>query len=264
MLSTILRHERAVVLGALLAATLLAWTYLLAGAGMPMAGSDMAGMDMSAMAGSADSMTMMPPHWSLGYAIMMFLMWAIMMVAMMLPSAAPAVLLAAALMRQRGGSTPFGPTGLFVAGYLAIWFGFSLIATLMQWGLDQAGLLSPEMTSLSVALSGGLLIATGLYQWTPWKRACLTQCRSPFELMTRYWNRGQFGPMLAGVRHGLFCLGCCWMIMVLLFVGGIMNIMWIAGLAVLVALEKLLPAGPRVSRVIGALLIVAGAIILVR
>ena len=269
MLSAILRHERAVVLGALLAVTLLAWSYLLAGAGMnsagmDMVGMDMAGMDMAGMAAGGGSMTMTPPHWTAGYAIMMFLMWAIMMVAMMLPSAAPAVLLAAALMRQRGGSVAFGPAGLFVAGYLAIWFGFSLIATLLQWGLDRAGLLPAQMTSLSVALSGGLMLATGLYQLTRWKRACLIQCRSPFELLTRYWNRGRLGPMLAGVRHGLFCLGCCWMIMALLFVGGVMNILWIAGLAVLVALEKLLPAGQRVSQVIGVLLIVAGAVVLVR
>jgi predicted metal-binding membrane protein len=260
-------------LGALLAVTLLAWSYLLAGAGMNTAGMDMAGVDMAGMdmAGmvmknmdaGGDTMTMMPPHWTAGYTIMMFLMWAIMMVAMMLPSAAPAVLLATALMRQRGGSAPFGPTGLFVAGYLVIWFGFSLIAVLLQWGLNRAGLLSAQMTSLSVALSGGLLIATGLYQLTPWKRACLIQCRSPFDLLTRYWNRGRLGPMLAGVRHGLFCLGCCWMFMALLFVGGVMNILWIAGLAILVALEKLLPAGPRISQAIGALLMVAGAIVLV-
>jgi predicted metal-binding membrane protein len=263
MLSTILRHERAVVLGALLGVTLLAWGYLLTGAGMNPAGMDMAGEDMAGMDAGGGSMPMMPPHWTFGYASMMFLMWAIMMVAMMLPGAAPAVLLAAALMRQHGGSARFGPTGLFVAGYLVIWFGFSLIAALLQWGLDRAGLLSAHMTSLSVALSGGLLIATGLYQLTPWKRACLIQCRSPFELLIRYWNRGRLGPMQAGARHGLFCLGCCWMFMALLFVGGVMNILWISGLAVVVALEKLLPAGPRVSQVIGVLLLLAGAAVLV-
>src|ERR1700709_627009 len=211
MLSALLRRDRMLVLAALLVVILLAWSYLLLGAGIEMEQMDMGGGQMMQMA----------PAWTVGYAALIFLMWAIMMMAMMLPSAAPAVLLAAALMRQRGDNRIFGPTGLFVLGYLLIWFGFSLTATALQWGLDRAGLLSADMASGSAALAGLLLIAAGLYQWTPVKQACLVQCRSPFEQLTKYWRQNKFGPLLAGVMHGLFCLGCCWLLMALLFVGGL-------------------------------------------
>jgi predicted metal-binding membrane protein len=253
MLSALLRRERMLVLAALLAVILLAWSYLLLGAGIQMEQMEMGGGQMMLMA----------PEWTANYAALIFLMWAIMMMAMMLPSAAPAVLLAAALMRQRGGDRIFGPTGLFVLGYLLIWFGFSVAATALQWGLDRAGLLSADMSSGGL-LAALLLIAAGLYQWTPLKQACLIQCRSPFEHLTKYWRRGPLGPMLAGVGHGAFCLGCCWMLMALLFVGGLMNVLWIAGLALLVLIEKLLPVGPRISRLTGIALMVWGTIVLFR
>jgi predicted metal-binding membrane protein len=184
--------------------------------------------------------------------------------AMMLPSAAPAILLAAALMRQRGGGRVFGPTGLFALGYLEIWFGFSLFATVLQWGLDRVGLLSEDMAVGGPALAGLLLIAAGLYQWTPLKQTCLVQCRSPFQHLVKYWRQGAFGPMLAGARHGVFCLGCCWMLMALLFVGGLMNVLWVAALAFLIMIEKLLPIGPRISRLGGIALMIWGAIVLFR
>jgi predicted metal-binding membrane protein len=252
MLLGLLRHDRMVVLAGLLAVTLLAWGYLLLGAGMGQ--MDMGGRQMMLMA----------PAWSARYAALVFLMWAIMMMAMMLPSAAPTILLAAALMRQRGGDRIFGPTGLFVLGYLVIWFGFSMVATALQWSLDRSGLLSAGMASGNAILAGLLLITSGVYQWTPWKRACLVQCRSPFDNLTRYWRQGSMGPMIAGAWNGLFCLGCCWMLMALLFVGGVMNILWIAGLAVLILIEKVLPVGPRVSRLTGVALVVWGAIVLFR
>jgi predicted metal-binding membrane protein len=176
-------------------------------------------------------MMLIAPAWTWSYAGLIFLMWAIMMMAMMLPSVAPAILLASALMRERGGNRTFGPTALFVLGYLAIWFVFSVFATALQWGLDRIGLLSEDMASGSAILAGLLLIAAGVYQWTRLKQACLVQCRSPYEILTRYWRQGAFGPMQAGARHGLFCLGCCWMMMALLFVGGLMNVLWIAALA---------------------------------
>lgn len=254
MLSAVLRHDRMLVLACLVTVILLAWAYLLLGGGIGMEQMDMGGGQMMPM----------PPVWTPIYALLMLVMWVIMMMAMMLPSAAPAILLAAALMRQSGGNAPFGSTGLFVFGYLAVWFGFSLVAVASQWGLDRIGLLSADMASLNAILSGMLLIVAGLYQLSPWKQACLAQCRSPFHLITKYWRRGGMGPMLAGMGHGLFCLGCCWMIMALLFVAGVMNIMWISAIALLVALEKLLPAGPRVSQVTGILLMVWGAMVLVR
>jgi predicted metal-binding membrane protein len=176
MLRALLQHDRMLVLAGLLVVILLAWGWLLLGAGIEMEQMDMGGGQVMLMA----------PEWSASYAVVIFLMWAIMMMAMMLPSAAPAILLAAALMRQRGGNRIFGPTGLFVVGYLVIWFGFSLTATALQWGLDRAGLLSADMASGSAALAGLLLIAAGLYQWTPLKQACLVQCRSPFEQLIKY------------------------------------------------------------------------------
>jgi len=175
MLHALLRHDRLLVRAALLAVILLAWGYLLLGAGIEMEQMDMGG----------GQMMVKPPVWTASYATLTFLMWAIMMMAMMLPSAAPAILLAAALMRQRGGNHIFGLTGLFVLGYLVIWFGFSLVATGLQWGLDWTGLLSRDMASGNATLAGALLIAAGLYQWAPLKQACLVQCRSPFEHLTR-------------------------------------------------------------------------------
>jgi predicted metal-binding membrane protein len=254
MLRALLRHDRLVVFVGLLTVIMLAWGWLLLGAGIEMAQMDMGGGEIM----------LMEPEWSISYATLIFLMWAIMMMAMMLPSAAPAVLLAAALMRQRGGNHVYGPTGLFVLGYMVIWFSFSLVATALQWGLDRVGLLSEDMALGGATLVGSLLIAAGLYQWTPLKQACLVQCRSPFEHLTRYWRRGAFGPMLAGAGHGLFCLGCCWMLMTLLFVVGLMNVLWIAALALLVLIEKVLPIGPRVSRLTGITLMVWGTAVLFR
>jgi predicted metal-binding membrane protein len=254
MLRALLQHDRILALAGLLVVILLAWGWLLLGAGIDMEQMDMGGGQVMLMA----------PEWSVSYAAVIFLMWAIMMMAMMLPSAAPAILLAAALMRQRGGNRIFGLTGLFVLGYLVVWFGFSLVATALQWSLDRAGLLSVEMASGSATLAGLLLIAAGLYQWTPLKQACLVQCRSPFEQLIKYWRQNAFGPLLAGTMHGLFCLGCCWLLMALLFVGGLMNLLWIAALAFLILIEKLLPVGPHVSRLTGIALIIWGAVVLFR
>ena len=254
MLVALLRHDRALVLWGLIAVITLAWAWLLLGAGV--------GMEEMAMGGG--QIMMMAPAWTPGYAALVVIMWVVMMAAMMLPSAAPAILMVAALMRQRGDGRQLRASWVFACGYLAVWFGFSLMAAVLQWGLDQAGLLSDTMVSGSVVLAGLLLIAAGIYQWTPWKQACLRQCRSPFELLTRYWRQGALGPAWAGVRHGAYCLGCCWMLMALLFVGGLMNILWIAALAFLVFVEKLLPFGPRASRVAGAAMIVWGAVVLIR
>jgi predicted metal-binding membrane protein len=250
MLRALLQRDRMIVLVGLLTVILLAWGWLLFGAGIEMEQMDMGGGQIMLMA----------PEWSAGYAVIIFLMWAIMMMAMMLPSAAPAILLAAALMAQRNGNRLLGPAGLFVLGYLLVWLGFSLIATVLQFGLDRAELLSADMASANTKLAAVLLIVAGIYQWTPWKQACLVQCRSPAEQLTRFWRQGTSGPLRAGVMHGLFCLGCCWLLMALLFVGGLMNLLWIAALALLVLLEKLLPGGPRVSRLTGIALIVWGAV----
>ena len=249
MLQALLRQDRAIVLGGLVVVILLAWTYLLLGAGIEMDQMDMGGGQIMLMA----------PPWTPSYAILVFLMWAIMMLAMMLPSATPTILLVATLARNRnpGGASP--TAALFTLGYILVWTGFSVAATALQWGLDNAQMLSGEMATASTAIAGAVLIAAGIYQWTPLKQACLRHCRSPLAFLLHHWRPGGWGAVASGIRHGVFCLGCCWMLMALLFVGGLMNLLWIAGLSLLVLFEKLLPWGGRSSRVIGVMLIAWGA-----
>jgi predicted metal-binding membrane protein len=250
VLTRLLRHDRLVVLAALAVVVALAWVYLLLGAGIEMPQMDMGG----------GHFMLMPPAWTLGYALLIFLMWAIMMAAMMLPSAAPTILLVSALGRSGAGR---GTTAaLFGLGYVLVWMSFSLAATALQWALDTLGLLSATMAIADVAAAGIVLIAACVYQWTPLKQACLLHCRSPIAFLLNHWHRGAMGAVINGMRHGTFCLGCCWMLMLLLFVGGLMNLLWIAGLALLVLVEKLLPWGGRMSRVTGVVLIGSGIAVL--
>ena len=252
MLKALLRHDRYVVIAELAVIIALAWAWLLLGAGIE-------GMDMG-----GGQVMLMPPTWTPFYAILILVMWIVMMTAMMLPSAAPVILLVAALMRQGQGSRGQGAVWLFALGYLAVWSAFSVVATTLQWGLDSIGQLSVMMASNNAVLAGSLLILAGIYQWTPWKRTCLRHCRSPLEWVTRNWRKGLIGPARAGARHGLFCLGCCWLLMALLFVFGLMNILWIAALAILVFVEKVLPFGPRLSQATGVALAAWGVTILIR
>jgi len=249
-----LRHDRAVVLGSLALVVVLAWTYLLLGAGL--------GMEMMDMGGG--QMMVMLPAWSLGYGLVVFVMWAVMMLAMMLPSAAPVTLLIASLARKRAaaGGTVRARTALFVFGYLAVWLSFAAVATTLQWALDEAGLLSETMAFGDIVIAGSVLVAAGVYQWTRLKEACLRHCRSPLDFLLFHWRDSAFGAVASGIGHGLFCLGCCWMLMALLFVGGIMNLAWIAGIALLVLIEKTLPWGRRISQATGAVLIAWGVITL--
>jgi len=205
---------------------------------------------------------MQMPTWTAGYFLMMFLMWAIMMVGMMVPSVTPTVLIYASIARKSSAEgTPVAPTGAFVLGYIAIWIGFSGLATLAQWGLDRAALLSPMMVSRSASLGAALLIITGIYQWLPLKDKCLRQCRSPVDFITTHWQKGTMGAFRMGLSHGGYCLGCCWALMGLLFVGGVMNLLWIAGITLFVLLEKVLPLGDKGGRVMGVLMIATGAVI---
>ena len=159
---------------------------------------------------------------------------------------------------------PCQSDAVFASGYLLVWCGFSLAATLLQWGLDEAGLLSERMAFGNATLSGTVLVAAGVYQWTPLKDACLRHCRSPTEFLVRHWHPGTLGAVRTGVRHGLFCLGCCWMLTALLFVGGLMNLAWVGAIALFVLLEKTLPWGDWMGRLTGLLLVLWGATILVR
>jgi predicted metal-binding membrane protein len=249
-----LRRDRAVVLGSLTFVIILAWAYLFAGAGVEMETMDMGGGRTMAM----------PPEWTLAYGLVVFLMWAVMMVAMMLPSAAPVTLLVASIAtRRRAAGTLRGiSTAPFVLGYLAVWLGFAALATVLQWRLDAAELLSETIALASMRAAGLVLVVAGIYQWTPLKQACLRHCRSPLGFLLQHWRDGALGAFAGGARHGAFCLGCCWMLMVLLFVGGIMNLAWIAGIALLVLIEKTLPWGGSMARVTGAILAVWGAVTL--
>ncbi len=223
-----------------------------AGSGAMSEGSGMAMGDGMVMA-------MAPMAWSLGYAVLMFFMWWIMMVAMMLPSAAPMILLFARFNRtQRDKGAPYVPTGVFALGYLLVWAGFSLVAVTAQWGFERTGLLSSMMASTSVILGAALLIAAGVYQLTPLKHACLKHCRSPLFFISHHWRQGAWGALRMGLEHGAFCTGCCWFLMALLFYGGVMNLFWIIGLALFVLLEKVAPAGHWVGRVTGIGLIAWG------
>jgi len=262
----LLRRERLVVFGGLALLTALAWLYVLGGAGTGMPALHMISLSLfphrlGEMA--MDSMVMDSNAWSPGYWLIMLLMWWIMMVAMMTPSAAPMILLYARATRHAQASGRMKPgmvsTAGFAGGYLLIWLGFSAVATLLMWLLERSGALSvTRMASTGPWLSGALLLAAGLYQFSPLKNVCLNVCRAPAEFLSRHWRPRAVGAIRMGLEHGAFCVGCCWVLMALLFVGGVMNVVWIAILAILVLAEKVAPKGIWVSRVAGAVLIAWG------
>jgi predicted metal-binding membrane protein len=187
-------------------------------------------------------------------------MWAVMMVGMMLPSAAPTILLFAALERKRTGQA-YGRTTLFVGGYFIVWGLFSIVAAAAQFLLFNAGWMSIEMTVTSGIAGGALFILAGLYEFSPLKSRCLAHCRSPIEWIPRHYRAGGLGAFRMGAEHGVYCAGCCWMLMLLLFVGGVMNLLWIATLAAVVLVEKLLPRGPIAGRIAGGTFVAFGAYI---
>lgn len=243
-------RDRLVVLAALASVVALAWGYLV------YLVFNQPTMDMDARA-----MAMMAAQpWNASYFGAMLAMWMVMMIGMMLPSAAPVVLLFDALEMQ-AGRFRHGRTALFAAGYVLAWAFFSVVATSAQWALSAATLLSAAMSSTSLVLAGLLLGIAGVYQLTPWKTACLRQCRSPAELLVGKRRNGRFGPLLAGLQHGAYCIGCCWALMALLFAFGIMNLLWVAVLATFVFVEKLTPGGVLLGRV-GAIAMVSGGIAL--
>jgi predicted metal-binding membrane protein len=247
VLEQTLRRDRTVVIAGLMAVAATAWIYILSGAGMQFSSGMMA----------------MNTVWSPEYFLLMLVMWWVMMVAMMLPAAAPMILLFATVNRknrERGHAAV--PTGVFAASYVVTWGVFSLLATLLQWGLEEASLLSPMMESASIPFGAALLIAAGVYQMTPLKYACLRHCRSPLHFLAGKWRSGNWGAIRMGLGHGTFCLGCCWVLMGLLFYGGVMNLAWIAGLTLYVLVEKIAPYGHFISRFGGLLLIGWGGALL--
>ena len=248
VLETILRRDRQVVVAALVVVIVMAWLWILLGAGTGMSAMDVI------VGPSSDQMAsiMAPALWTAGYAGIMFTMWWVMMAAMMLPSAAPILLLFARISRkEKSAGRPFIPTGIFAAGYLIAWGAFSAVATGLQWAFEQLGLLSPMMVTTSYSLGGAILLAAGVWQLTPIKGICLRHCRSPMGFFMQSWRPGRGGAFRMGLEHRSFCLGCCWFLMGLLFFGGIMNLFWIAGLAAFVLLEKTVPMGSWIGRIVG-------------
>lgn len=248
LIEKVLKRDRLIILASLLIITALAWSYL---AILAVSMTDMISSN------STDMMKIKP--WSGIDFILMFLMWAVMMVAMMIPSAAPMILLFSMFnrkMREQGHQ--FVSTYIFIAGYIFVWSVFSLVATLLQWQLEQAALLSSMMVSSSPILGGVILILGGVYQWTPIKRTCVKHCRSPVQFISSNWRKGIFGAFIMGLEHGVFCLGCCWVLMALLFVGGVMNLMWIATISIFVLVEKVVPSGDVIGRLSGFLLVATG------
>lgn len=270
-LENVLARDRRIVAVSLAVLCLLAWLYLVHLAAqmngmVEMTGgmTDMrAGDGMSGMVGSA----MRPDAATLADAKVNFallaLMWAVMMVGMMLPSASPTILLFAALERKRGTAIG-GRTSAFVFGYLGIWSLFAVTAATTQTLLARAGLVSTQMAATSTLLAGGIFVAAGLYEFTPLKDRCLTHCRSPLEWIPRHMRPGRGGAFRMGVEHGAYCVGCCWVLMLLLFVGGVMNLVWVAVIAILVLAQKIMPRGPILVRLAGAALVLAGVVLMVR
>lgn len=252
LFEAVLRRDRAVVVTALIVVIALCWIWIVTGAGM-----DMSAIEMTRM---PRDMVMTPATWTPAYAALMFLMWWVMMLAMMLPGAAPVLLIFARMSRHGGGiDRPWTATGCFAAGYLAVWAGFSVVATALQWTLEGTGLLSAMMVTTATWLGAVILIGAGLWQFAPLKQVCLRYCRSPIGFLTANWRPGRGGAFRMGLTHGAHCLGCCWFLMVLLFFGGVMNLWWIGGLAAYVLIEKLFPMGRRLSYIVGIGLIAWGA-----
>jgi predicted metal-binding membrane protein len=245
------RHDRIMVLAGLTALIAAAWVYLWLGAGIEMDKMDM----------GAGQVMLMMPTWTAGHAALVLLMWAVMMAAMMLPSAAPAILQVVGLAHgQAEKASGVASAVLFTAGYLMVWLAFSVAATLLQWRLESADLLSETMASRSEVAAGLLLVAVGLYQLTPLKQVCLRRCRSCADGLPTSAPPGARGMVERGLRYGVSCLGCCWVVMGLLLVGGVMNVFWMAAITIGVLAEKILPWGGGLARLGGVGLIAWGSI----
>ncbi len=257
-LERLVRRDRVIISLALGAITLLAWVYLFhMAAEMNLAASE-------AARHAAMGMMMDMRAWSASNIVMLLVMWSVMMVGMMLPSAAPVMLLVVGTYRRRGWQHSRLATISFLFGYLAAWTGFSLLATLSQTALHHAALLSSAMSANSPRLAGGIFLVAGLYQWAPWKQSCLTHCQSPLQFLTQHWREGTWGAFRMGLHHGLFCVGCCWALMLLLFAAGVMNLIWVAAIAAFVLIEKLLPRAPILGRAAGVLMCAWGVYLLTR
>jgi predicted metal-binding membrane protein len=249
--------ERVWVTGALVTVSALSWAYTIRMAMLPAdvpSAEEIAVDSAHHMAGHGAMHCAMLPHqvaWGPAEVWMTFVMWAVMMAAMMLPTAIPMVLAFAAVNRQGKHGGTVVPVGAFVAGYLGAWTLYGAGATAAQWGFQRAALLSPVTLASGPVLGGLLLIAAGIFQWTPWKDACMAKCRNPLGFLLTHWRPGRLGAFALGGRYGLYCLGCCWLLMALSFALGVMNLVWMAAVTVFMLVEKIAPAGHSISRAAG-------------
>jgi predicted metal-binding membrane protein len=256
LLEAMIRRDRLVLVAGMFAVSALAWMWLILGAGM-----DMSAIEMTRMAGM-DGWMMEQAVWTPAYALLIVSMWWVMMLAMMLPGAAPMLLLFARVNRkEEAAGSPLIPTGALATGYLIAWGGFSVVAAGLQWALQAARLMSPMLLleTANVWIGVASLVGAGLWQLTPLKTMCLRHCRSPLGFLMNSWRAGRLGAFRMGLEHGAYCLGCCWFLMALLFFGGVMNLYWIVGLAVFILMEKIIPLGHWLGRIAGVAMIAWGA-----
>jgi len=253
-LEALLRHDRSVVLAGLAGVTVVAWAYVISVSRKNAMGvmEMVPGMAMPQM-----------QSWEGPELFLLFVMWAVMMVAMMVPAAAPLLLMFVRAERQSAHNRVATSAALLLLGYLVVWWGFSAFASLVQWGLHTAALLSPAMVTTSSIFGGLLLLAAGVFQFSRLKRACLVRCRSPMSFLMSEWRSGRWGSFVLGVKHGAYCVGCCGVLMALLLVAGVMNVLWIAALCLFVLVERIAPYGERFSRIAGAVLILAGIALII-
>jgi predicted metal-binding membrane protein len=263
--TTVLRRDRIVIILALTLLTALAWTYLLwlsadMGMGVGMGGMDMTGFRMIPSGTGLMIPAQMP--WRAMEFAFVFAMWTVMMVGMMTPSAMPMILMYARVGREtEPQASPLSATVWFAAGYFLVWTAFALLATFVQWAFERTAVLDSAMASTSNVVGGLLFVAAGAYQWTQLKDVCLTQCQTPFAFLMRHggFRRDALGTLILGLRHGAYCVGCCWALMALLLVGGVMNVLWIVLLALVILLEKVTSFGSPIARLVGIVLVVGGA-----
>ena len=248
-------RDQKIILCSIAVIVLLAWTVMF---------NDARGMEHASPHMTMCSMPRVS-FWSAADFFPLFVMWSVMMVAMMLPSVTATALLFSKINRtRREQNNPFVSTWIFLSGYLLVWTGFSFLVSLLQLYLQTKSLLSCEMILTHSSVAGIVLLCAGIFQFTPLKTACLSHCRSPFQFLMTDWREGKWGALLMGLRHGIFCAGCCWALMLLLFVMGVMNFLWIAVLSVFVLLEKMSPKTLRVNCVWGILFIGWGTLIICR
>ena len=251
---SVLKKDRLIVISGLFVICILAWFYII------YLYRQMEVMDMNALFFAMP----MTPSWTVLDFVLLFLMWFVMMIAMMTPSVAPLILLFTKVNRQRREQqSPFVNTSYLLTGYFVVWGGFSLIATLLQWLLQQVSWLNPDMIITNKIVGSVILVAAGVFQFTPLKQTCLSFCKSPLEFIVKHWKEGKKGAIKMGIKNGAYCVGCCWVLMVLLFVSGVMNILWVAVIALFVLIEKVSAKSKWISFAAGSLLIIYGMLVIV-